>query len=92
MSAGVLKFVIVSAAAMLAACQAAPTGYWYKGGVRVDANTALFDRFQRDRVICDGEAAQAALTSREPDRFTHNFNLNLIFDACLTKAGYVRRR
>ena len=84
-------FVLGMAAGVLAACQAAPTGYWYRGSLRVDSNADLFARFQRDRTICDGEAAQAALTSREPDRFTHNFNLNLIFDACLTKAGYIRR-
>ncbi len=82
---------ILAATAALAACQTVPAGYWHRDGVRVDANAQLLDAFQRDRAICDGRAAEAALTSRERDRITHSRNVNLVFDACLTERGYVRR-
>lgn len=67
-------------------------GYWYKNGVRVDANPTLFESFNRDRAICDGEAAKVALTSTEKKLAVHNLNVNLVFDACLTERGYIRRQ
>lgn len=88
-----MRFTILCLAALLAACQTAPTGYWYRqsDGVRVDANSNVLDQFQKDRAICDGEAAKAALASNEKDVFIHKKNVNLVFDGCLTERGYVRR-
>lgn len=76
---------------VLAGCATAPQGYWYRGQVRVDANPALFEQFNKDRVICDGKAAEAALNSHERDLLIHNRNVHLVFDACLTGKGYMRR-
>ena len=75
---------------LLAGCVSAPVGYWHRNGVRVDVNPALLAEFSRAKTICDGETAQAALASNEKDLLTHNRNVNLVFDGCLTKAGYVR--
>lgn len=77
---------------LLAGCVSTPQGYWYRNNVRVDANPTLLETFNRDKVICDGEAAQAALTSNEKDLMRHNLAVHLVFDACLTRAGYIRRQ
>lgn len=74
--------------ALVAGCMSVPPRIWYRDGVRVDANPQLLAAFQRDRVVCDGEAAEAALKSQERDLMIHNRNVNLVFDACLTKLGY----
>jgi len=73
---------------LVTACMSVPPRIWYRDGVRVDANPQLLAAFQRDRVVCDGEAAEAALKSQERDLMIHNRNVNLVFDACLTKLGY----
>lgn len=75
----------------LAGCLSVPPRIWYRDGVSVDSNPTLLASFQRDRTICDGEAAKAALGSQEKDIYTHNKNVNLIFDACLTQKGYIGR-
>ncbi len=84
------KLLIVSIA-ILAGCVSTPQGYWFKGSMRVDADPQVFAQFQRDRAVCDGEAAQAALASNERLRAEHNRLVNLVFDGCLTKRGYVRK-
>lgn len=86
-----MKKKLLACIVLLAACQSIPPRIWYRDGARVDATPAMLSQFQRDKTICDGEAAQAALTSNERDVFIHNRNLNLIFDACLTKKGYEGR-
>ncbi|MGQ4812355.1 hypothetical protein [Agrobacterium vitis] len=85
----VLGMVIVG----LAGCVTAPKGLFHRvsDGQRVDANPQLLAEFQQARVICDGEASKAALTSTERDRAIHSLNVNLVFDACLAQKGYVRR-
>jgi hypothetical protein len=88
-----LRTILIAALAVLCGCVAQPKGVFHeaKSGLRVDSNPALLARFQQSRVICDGEAAQAALVSTEKDRYTHSLNVNLVYDACLAKAGYLRR-
>lgn len=78
---------------VLAACQTAPQGYWYsqKTGQRVDETQRLLARFQKDKVICDGITAKAALASNETNALVHSHNVNLVFDGCLTERGYIRK-
>ena len=77
--------------ALLAGCQTQGFFYERASGLRVDNNPALFARFQDDKLQCDAESAQAALTSREPDRFAHARNVTLIYHACMAREGYVVR-
>lgn len=76
----------------LAGCQTS-SGYWYsqRTGQRVDATSALLQSFQKDRVICDGEAAKAALASTTRSVLEHQALVNLVFDGCLTERGYIRK-
>ncbi len=85
------QFAILGVCVLLAGCVNTPQGVWHRGATRVDASPTLFEEFNRDRVVCDGRAAEAALNSRERDLLTHNRNVNLVFDACLTEKGYMRR-
>ena len=87
------RFIVIALLGVSAGCVAQPKGVFHetKSGLRVDSNPQLLARFQQARVICDGEAAQSALVSTEKDRYTHSVNVNLVFDACLAKAGYLRR-
>ena len=77
----------------LAACVSAPQGHWHRvdTGQRVDATEAIFEVYQRDLTICDGEAAKAALASNEKIAKVHRRNVNLVFDGCMVDRGYVRR-
>lgn len=87
----VLVSVLVVTA--LAGCTHQPVGFFHRvsDGQRVDANPTIAAQFQQDRVICDGEASQAALSSHEKDRYIHSRNVNLVYDACLAKRGYIRK-
>ncbi|MFN7125296.1 MAG: hypothetical protein ACK4M8_05395 [Allorhizobium sp.] len=78
---------------VLAGCTHQPQGVFHRisDGVRVDANPQVLAAFQKDRVICDGEASKAALTSREKDVYLHTMSINTIFDACLAERGYLRK-
>lgn len=78
---------------MLCGCAYVPQGAFFRvsDGLRVDANPQILAAFQQDRVICDGEASKAALTSAERDRYTHSKNVTLVFDACLAQRGYIRK-
>lgn len=71
----------------------ASPGYFHEEstGLRVDANPQLLARHQKARLQCDAEAAKEALNSREPDIFTHNKLVQVIFEACMARAGYVVR-
>lgn len=83
----------IAISVVLAGCVYQPKGTFHEvsTGLRVDTNPQLLARFQQERVICDGEAAQSAAVSTERDRYTHSMNINLVFDGCLAKRGYVRR-
>lgn len=87
------KLLLTIALAGVAGCVYQPQGKFHQvsSGKPVDADQKLYNAFLQDKVICDGEAAQAALTSRERDRYAHSLNVNLVYDACLAKRGYVRR-
>ncbi|TRL39824.1 hypothetical protein [Rhizobium straminoryzae] len=77
----------------LVGCVHQPQGSFHRisDGLRVDANPQIAAAFQKDRVICDGEASKAALQSTEKNLYAHTFNLNTIFDACLAERGYLRK-
>jgi hypothetical protein len=83
---------LLVAASVLAGCQSTQ-GYWYsqKTGQRVDETSTLLAGFQKDRAICDGEAAKAALASTTRSAFEHSALVNLVFDGCLTERGYIRK-
>lgn len=87
MRAGVFVFAL-----LIAGCVSAP-GLWHRqaDGLRVDSSPEILTQFNRDRVICDGKAAESALQSRERSAFVHSRNVNLVFDACLTERGYERK-
>ncbi|MGX1496849.1 putative small secreted protein [Labrenzia sp. MBR-25] len=87
-----MRKALVLIAVLLAGCQTTQ-GYWYsqKTGQRVDESSALLAQFQKDRAICDGEAAKAALTSTAKTNFEHKALVNLVFDGCLTDRGYIRK-
>ncbi|TCT34655.1 hypothetical protein EDC90_103349 [Martelella mediterranea] len=70
-----------------------PTGYWYRDsdGRRVDATEATLATFNKDRVICDGKAAEAAMTRSVNLSEYNNQLINLIFDGCLNERGYTRK-
>lgn len=86
-------FALVIVFAGLAACQTTSHGLWHsqRTGQRVDATPALLAQFQKDRVICDGEAARAALQSTAGNVFEHSALVNLVFDGCLVERGYIRK-
>lgn len=88
-----MRALVLGSLVLLAACQTVQPGYWHRqsDGRRVDANDAIYTAFLADKAICDGEAAKAALVSTERSRFTHSYNVNLVYDGCLTARGYVRR-
>ncbi|MFK0330909.1 hypothetical protein ACIQUB_07275 [Rhizobium sp. NPDC090275] len=87
------RVVGLSVLCVLAGCVSAPQGYWHRvsDGKRVDADQVLLAQFQRDRAVCDGEAAKASLASNEKVLSVHNYNVNLVFDGCLVGKGYVRQ-
>jgi len=87
-----MRVVVLCFGIALAGCQSTQ-GVWHSqsSGLRVDANQKLIERFQRDRTICDGEAAKAALGSTSRSVFEHQALVNLVFDGCLTERGYVRK-
>jgi hypothetical protein len=86
------RFLVVMLT-VAAGCVYQPQGKFHQvsTGRVVDADPGLYSKFLQDKVVCDGEAAQAALTSTEKDRYAHSLNVNLVYDACLAKRGYVRR-
>jgi hypothetical protein len=87
------KAVLFALSILVSGCVYVPKGSFHRvsDGVKVDANPTVLAEFQQSRVICDGEASKAALTSTEKDRYVHSMNVNLVFDACLAEKGYVRR-
>lgn len=87
------KIAAITMLLALSGCVTAPQGAWYRqsDGQRVDSNSRIYDKFKTDVAICNGEAAQAALQSNEKDRMQHNYEVNLVYDGCLTRRGYVRR-
>lgn len=88
-----MRFFGLILVAVLAGCQTTPQGLWHsqKTGQRVDATPALLAQFQKDRVICDGKAAEAALGSTTRSASAHSMMVNLVFDGCLTERGYIRK-
>ncbi len=88
-----MKIFVHLSTLLLAACVSTPQPYWHRidTGQRVDETPAVLAQFQRDRVICDGEAAKAALASNEKVVSVHRKNINLVFDGCLAERGYIRR-
>lgn len=86
------KLVVISLVITLAACQSAGFFYEKTSGLRVDANPDLLARFQEDKLQCDAESAKDALTSRERDLFKHNQLIQLIYEACMARRGYIVRR
>lgn len=87
------RVIVVAACFALGSCVYTPQGFFHRvsDGIRVDANPQVLAEFQQARVICDGEASKAALTSTERDRYAHSRNVNLVFDACLAERGYIRK-
>ncbi|TPW33245.1 hypothetical protein FJU08_01385 [Martelella alba] len=90
-----MKRLLFSICIALAGCSTttAPAGYWYRDsdGLRVDANETTMAAFNKDRAICDGKAAQAAI-DRSVNVSGYNDRLiNLIFDGCLNERGYTRK-
>lgn len=87
------RILLLCSVGVVSGCVSQPQGFFHRigDGVRVDADPQVMAKFQQDRVICDGEASQAALSSTERDRGIHSRNVNLVFDACLAKRGYIRK-
>jgi hypothetical protein len=87
------RIIATSLLIVAAGCVHQPQGKFHRvsDGKAVDADQTLYNTFLQDKVICDGEAAQAALTSTEKSRYAHSLNVNLVYDACLAKRGYVRK-
>jgi hypothetical protein len=75
-------------AAMLGGCA---TGVWTKNGVRVDADTAVFSKFELDRLYCDGEASKSALTANRTG-FAANVAINSVYHGCMAGKEYIFRQ
>lgn len=86
------QIVILSFVMALAGCQSTGLFHEKSSGLRVDANPVLLARFQEDKLQCDAESAKDALTSRERNQFKHNQLIQLIYEACMARRGYVVRR
>lgn len=83
----------IASVIVLAGCVYQAKGEFHEisSGKRVDADSETLAKFQQAKVICDGEAAQAASVSTERDRYVHTLNITLVFDGCLAKRGYIRK-
>lgn len=89
---GAVRPFIIGLGLLLAGCQA--TGFFYEksSGLRVDANPSLLARFQEEKLQCDAESAKDALASRERDLYQHNRLIQLIYEACMARQGYIVKR
>jgi hypothetical protein len=87
-----MRLFMICIGLLLAGCQS--TGFFYEksSGLRVDANPALLARFQDEKLQCDAESAKDALASRERDLMKHNQLIQLIYEACMARRGYIVRR
>jgi hypothetical protein len=84
-------FLLIMMMLVVAAPAAAKTQYWFLKDTRVDATPALLAQFNRDRIICDGKAAEAVLGGQRKGIFEQRKLANLIFDGCLYERGYEKR-
>ncbi len=57
-------------------------------GVAADSSPVILQTFETDRLVCDGEAAKAALVSTERNRFDHNNAVNLVYRGCMAQKGW----
>lgn len=78
-------------ALVLSGCAAQPTGFFYYAntGKIVSQDSKDFEKFSIDRAVCDGQAAQSALVSKEKFHDIHSRNVTLVFHGCMAEKGYI---
>lgn len=79
---------IVAIAGLLSACVQTGKFHRISDGLAADASPTVLQAFETDRVVCDGEAAKAALASNERDRFAHANAVNLVYRGCMAQKGW----
>jgi hypothetical protein len=79
---------LLSFSLIVAGCVQTGKFYRISDGLAADSTPAISQAFETDRVICDGEAAKAALGSTEKNRLDHNNAVNLVYRGCLAQKGW----
>ena len=86
-----MRVVVMIALLGLCGCQSGGFFHEKSSGLRVDSTPDLLARFEDSKLQCNAEAAKEALASNERDLLRHNQLVQIIFEACMARSGYVVR-